>query len=427
MQQAMMQSNDQSKSVAKSKLGLQPKYYFWLATKLLFNKKFFFGGSAPLSIFGLILGVAALIASQSVMRGFEVSLKKAMIDVTADVQIVKKGKLIDDWAEFSERIRKIEPDIIDLAKFAYAEAVLAHEGHVSGVLVQGMDSQELLRVLNISKRLKSGALPLRPHEITIGHGLAKKFSLKVGDSVYLAVPLSTPFESETFRRQSAEFTVSGIADLGKNDWNDRLILAHLTDLQALIEIGNRYTGAFIKIKNSDLAHATGEKLSEQLGIKYSVMNWFDVNRNLFEAVALEKIVIFFVVFLIVIVAAFNISSTLYVLIRQRYKDISVLKTVGMTEKSIQKLFLIQGFIVGTVGSFIGFALGLLLCAGFMYLQKNFSLISGSVYKIDQIDVSINMLDFIIIYIATMMACLLAAYFPAKKGSSLQIVDGLKEE
>lgn len=403
------------------------KLYFWLATRLLFNRKFFFGGSAPLSIFGLILGVAALIASQSVMRGFEVSLKNAMIDITADIQIVKRGKLIDDWASFSEKLKKNNPEILKMAKFAYAEAVLARDGRVSGVLVQGMDSEDLASTLNITQRLKSGRLPINTHEISIGVGLARKFNIQVGDKVYLAVPLSTPFEGQSFRRQSGEFVISGIADLGKNDWNDRLILANLKDLQKLIEIGDRYTGAFLKIKNSDEATKLSLKILDQLGPRYSVMNWFDVNRNLFEAVALEKIVIFFVVFLIVIVAAFNISSTLYVLIRQRYKDISVLKTMGLAAKSVRRLFVIQGFIVGTVGSLLGFALGLILCAGFMFLQKHFSLISGSVYKIDRIDVNVSGLDFIIIYIATMTACLLAAYYPAQKGASLQIVEGLKEE
>ena len=206
-----------------------------------------------------------------------------------------------------------------------------------------------------------------------------------------------------------------------------MILANLNDLQKLIEIGDRYTGAFLKIKNSDFAHDTSLKISDQLGARYNVMNWFDVNRNLFEAVGLEKIVIFFVVFLIVIVAAFNISSTLYVLIRQRYKDISILKTVGLSQTAIRKLFLIQGFIVGTMGCLFGFLLGLLLCSSFMFLQQHFSLISGSVYKIDRIDVSISGFDFLIIYIATMLACLLAAYFPAKKGAALEIVEGLRED
>ncbi len=403
------------------------KLYFWLATRLLFNRNFFFGGSAPLSIFGLILGVAALIASQSVMRGFEISLKNAMIDITADIQIVKKGKLIDDWDDFTEKLKKNNPEITKLARFAYAEAVLTREGRVSGVLVQGMNSEDLASTMNIGQRLKSGRLPVNDQEISIGVGLSRKFNIQVNDRVYLAVPLSTPFEGQAFRRRSAEFIVSGIADLGKNDWNDRLIIANLKDLQSLIEIGQRHTGAFLKIANSDRVSDVTLKIIEQLGPRYSVMNWFDVNRNLFEAVALEKVVIFFVVFLIVIVAAFNISSTLYVLIRQRYKDISVLKTMGLSSKSVRYLFVTQGFIIGTLGSLLGFILGLMLCAGFMFLQKHFSLISGAVYKIDRIDVNVSSFDFIIIYAATMAACLLAAYYPAQKGASLQIVDGLKED
>ncbi len=402
------------------------KTKLWIAVRLLFNKTFFFGGSAPLSMLGLVLGVAALIASQAVMRGFEDSLKKAMIDVTADIQVVKRGRLIDNWQEFSEDLKKKNPEIRTLAKFAYAEAVLASRGQVSGVLLQGMESGDVTQVLNLKNRLVSGSFPKDSHEVAIGIGLAKKFSLKPQDSIYLAVPLSTPFESGGLRRQAAEFKVVGVIDLGKNEWNERLVLSNLADLQKLIEIGGRYTGTFIKLDNADEAKKISDRITGQLGMQYNVMNWYDVNRNLFEAVAFEKIVIFFVVFLIVIVAAFNISSTLYVLIRQRYKDIAILKAVGLSSRSVKSLFLSQGFLIATVGSLLGLVVGLILCYGFMFLQTQFSLISGSVYKIDRIDVSVNFFDFLIIYLSTLAVCCLAAYFPARNGSGLQIVEGLRE-
>jgi len=402
------------------------KTKIWIAVKLLFNKNFFFGGSAPLSMLGLVLGVAAQIASQAVMRGYEDSLKKAMIDVTADIQIVKRGRLIDNWQEFSENLKKNNPEVRTMAKFAYAEAVLAHQGQVNGVLLQGMDAGEISQILNLNNRLISGHFPKDSREVAIGIGLAKKFSLKPEDRIYLAVPLSTPFESGGLRRQAAEFKVVGIVDLGKNEWNERLVLSHLIDLQNLVEIGERYTGTFIKLAQADDAKSVSDRMAEQLGIQYNVMNWYDVNRNLFEAVALEKIVIFLVVFLIVIVAAFNISSTLYVLIRQRYKDIAILKAVGLSSGAVKSLFLSQGFLIATLGSFLGLLVGLVLCFGFMFLQTQFSLISGAVYKIDRIDVSVNFIDFFIIYLSTLVVCCLAAYFPAKNGSRLQIVEGLRE-
>ena len=402
------------------------KIYLWIALRLLFNKKFFFGGSAPLSLLGLSLGVAALISSQAVMRGFEVSLQKAMVDVTADIQIVKRGKLIDDWALFRKKVMDQNAEVVEMSRFAFAEAVLAKEGKVTGVLLQGLLFQDVQKILNLGSRIRAGHLSSAPSEIAVGVGLAKKLNLKLKDSVYLAVPLSSSLTSNTFRRQTAEFKIVGFIDFGKNEWNERLILTNLKDLQNLIEVGDRFTGAFIKLKKSDDVHRIGNRISEQLGPQFNVMNWYDVNRNLFEAVALEKVVIFFVVFLIVVVAAFNISSTLYVLIRQRYKDISILKTIGLSQLSVKIIFNSQGILLATLGSFMGLVLGLILCQGFMFIQTHFSLISGAVYKLDRIDVAVSFWDFIVIYAATLIACLLASRGPAHKASQLQIVEGLRE-
>ena len=128
-----------------------------------------------------------------------------------------------------------------------------------------------------------------------------------------------------------------------------------------------------------------------------------------------------------IVAAFNISSTLYVLIRQRYRDIAVLKALGASAKNIQRLFVLQGFWIATVGSFLGFILGFILSRGFMYLQLISPVISGSVYKIDRIDVQMSFIDLLIIFITTLITCLIATYSPARKGSLLTVVEGLRRD
>jgi len=410
-----------------SKLKAQLKFKFWLSTKMLFNRELLFDGSAPLSFFGLVLGVAALVASMSVMRGFEASLKVAMIDVTSDIQIVKKGRLIESWDEFASQVKKIDPQIQDLTRFAYTEAVAASRGKVSGVLLQGFEFDQAQKVLNLKARIQQGDLNQGLGYVAIGAGMSRKYNLKINDDIYVAVSLSTPFQDSSFKRQGRSFKVSAIMDFGKNDWNERLILTRLADFQDLTQIGDRYTGAFVKIRDSNAAQLLSYKISDQLGPKFAVMNWYEVNRNLFEAVKLESVVIFFVVFLIVIIAAFNISSTLYVLIRQRYKEIAVLKALGARETFVQGLFVMQGAIVATNGCFFGFIVGFLLSRGFMFLQSNFPLISGSVYKIDRIDVSLSFTDFVLIYLATLIACLLATYPPARKGSRLQVVEGLKQE
>lgn len=403
------------------------KFYFWLSSHLLFNRKTLFGGSGPLALLGLILGVAALVASQSVMRGFESTLSQSVIDMSADIQVLKRGRLIESWTDFQQEVKSTDPSIQKILRYANTEAVVAFKGKVSGVLVQGLEMQEVPGVLNLGPRFKAGFLPREKNEIVIGVGLARKLNLNVQDKLYIAVPLSTPFESNSLQRSAEEFTVSGILDMGKNDWNERLVMAHLKDLQRLTQIGDRYNGAFVKIQDSSQAVVLSSQMASRLEPKYYVTNWYNLNRNLLEAASLEKIVIFFVVFLIVIMAAFNISSTLYVIIRSRYKDIAILKTLGFPSQAIRNIFVMQGFAVGTLGTLGGFIVGLFLSYGFMWLQTRFSVLPGAIYKVDRIDIQISVVDFVVIYLATLIACMAASYYPAKKGSQLLIIEGMKQD
>ena len=401
------------------------RFYMWLARKMLLSKEGLFGGATLFSFAGLILGVAALVVSMAVMSGYVETLKTAMTDITADIQVVKRGKVRQNWDEFAAELKKEDPRIRYMMKFGYAEAVLAHKGQVSGVLLQGVDREQLTSVLQLQKRIRSGQIDIAGDNINIGVGLAKKYNLEIGSKIFLVVPLATPFEGSGFKRQSREMTVTGILDFGKNDWNERLVLGNLTALQQLTEIGDRYTGAFIKLDNREAASQVALKLSDHLDSTFSIMTWYDVNRNMFEAVVIERIVIFLVVSLIIIVAAFNISSALYVFIRRKYSDIAIFKTLGLSQRKIRLIFLSQGFIIATLGTVLGVFLGYLFCLGFMYLQEHYALISGSVYKLDRIYIDIRVIDMLAICIATQVICMIATYFPAYKGSQLEVIEGLK--
>lgn len=401
------------------------KFKLWVAYRLLFSKSFMQGSPALLAFTGLILGVAALVASMAVMSGFENTLKKSLTDVTGHVQVVRRGRLVDEWGAFSKKLKSLDPQIESMLRFGYAEAVMASEGKVSGILFQGVDSAQLSEVLHLENRIKSGSLKLDAESVVVGLGLAKKFQLQVGGPVYIVVPVSTPFEKSGFRRQAKKMTVSGIIDFGKNEWNERLIVGDLKALQDLTEIGDRYTGAFLRLKDRDSSGLVAANLAQKLGPQFSVMDWYDVNRNLFEAVKIERMVIFFVVLIIVVVAAFNISSTLYVFIRQRYSDIAILKTLGLSSRDVRRLFVGQGLLVGATGTALGFILGFLLCLAFMFLQNHYSLISGSVYKVDSIDIQIRFVDLLTIAISTLFLCFVATLSPAIRGSRLEVIEGLK--
>ncbi|MBC7467426.1 MAG: ABC transporter permease [Bdellovibrio sp.] len=413
----MIKVSEAFKSKAKLKL--------WIAYRLLFSKRFLQGSPALLAFMGLILGVAALVASMAVMSGFEETLKKSLTDVTGHIQVVRRGHVIEDWPAFSKKLKSLEPQIESMARFGTVEAILANEGKVSGILFQGVDSAEISKVLHLENRVKTGSLKVDGDSVVVGLGLAKKFNLQVGGSAYVIVPLATPFEKSGFRRQAKKFNIAGIMDFGKNEWNERLIVGNLKALQELTEVGDRYTGVFLRLNNRDDSALISLNLAQKLGNQFSVMDWYDVNRNLFEAVKIERMVIFFVVLVIVIVAVFNISSTLYVFIRQRYSDIAILKTLGLSSADVRKLFIGQGLLVGMVGTAIGYVLGFLLCLGFMFLQNHYSLISGSVYKVDSIDIQIRFIDLIVIGCSTLTLCFLATLSPAIRGSRLEVIEGLK--
>lgn len=403
----------------------------WLAWKMLFSRRALFGGSAPLALGGLVLGIACLIVSMGVMSGFETTLREAMADVTGHVRVVKTRGAIDPWLELEGKIRQAEGSLVSAARFISLEAILASQNIISGVLIQGIDEVRMPEVLNLKSRLVAGELKLQSAEnngkpkVLIGKGMATKLRIKPGDSIRVVVPIHNSINPSQFKRRVGELEVAGVLDLGKYEWNERFIMTDLKTSQGLAEIGDKYTGLILRFPGAEEARKSGFRLNYSLGRDYWIRDWRESNENLFDAIKIERPTIFFVVFIIVMVAAFNISSTLYVNVVQRYNDISILKSLGIKSLSILKIFSLQGLLIGVVGLIFGSLLGLLLCWFFVWGQAYLGLISGSVYKIDSIQVDLRLIDFFIIVVSTLAICFVATLAPALRGSRLSPVDGLK--
>lgn len=390
-----------------------------------------FGGSAPLALLGLVLGVAALVASMAVMSGFENTLKTAMAEVSGHAQVVKRSRFPDDWKELEERIRKAEPTLVSTSRFVFIEAVLANKGQISGVLIQGVDTQRVNEVLNFKRRIVSGSDDLNVATdvplALVGKNLAKKMNLNVGDTFRVVVPVADSVDPSKFQRRVGAFKVQGVLDLGKHDWNERFILSDLKATQDLADIGDRYSGLLLKFQDVDHAREGAFNLSGVLGAPYWVRDWRDANENLFEAINVERPGIFFVVLVITIVAAFNVSATLFVNVVRRFKDIAILKTVGLSQKDIMKIFVCQGLFMGVVGLVLGFVLGVGIAYLFEFMQGRLSLISGEVYRLENIELQIRFVDGVAICIATLVICLIATIAPARRGAKLEPVEGLRSE
>ncbi|WP_413294396.1 FtsX-like permease family protein [Bdellovibrio sp. HCB185ZH] len=403
----------------------------WIAWKLLNSKRTLFGGAAPLALFGLVLGVASLVVSMAVMSGFETTLQKAMTDVSGYVQVVKRSRFPDDWRELEEKIRKADPKLVSSARFVYVEGIMAHNGQISGVLIEGIDKDRVNETLNLGSRVKEGSADLsEPSDVPlalIGSGLAKKMGLQIGDQFRVVLPIADSSDPSSFNRKVGTFKLQGVVELGKYEWNERFIMIDLKVAQNVAAIGDRYTGLMLKFDDAAYAREAGFRISTALGAPYWVRDWRDSNENLFDAVAVERPVIFFVVSIIIFVAAFNISSSLFVNVMQRFKDIAILKTVGVSRKDIIKIFAAQGLILGGAGLILGFILGLILCVLFNWAQGRLGLISGAVYRVDSIQVNVRFLDTVAICCATMLICFLATLAPAKRGADLNPMEGLRNE
>ncbi|HEX7676127.1 MAG TPA: FtsX-like permease family protein [Bdellovibrio sp.] len=403
----------------------------WISWRLLLSRKTLFGGTAPLALLGLILGVAALVVSMAVMSGFESTLQQAMTDVSGHVQVVKRSRFPDDWHELESRIRKAEPTLVGATRFVFIEGIMAHNGQISGVLLEGVDTDRINSVLRFKSRVLSGSDDLSQKSdvplALVGSGLAKKMNLKVGDVFRVVVPITESVDPSSLQRKVGQFKVQGIMELGKYEWNERFIVTGLTAAQQVADIGDRYSGLLLRFPTASYARQAGFNLSRQLGTPYWVRDWRDSNENLFDAVSVERPAIFFVVAIIIFVAAFNISSTLFVNVVQRYKDIAILKTVGFGHKDIIKIFTFQGLFMGALGLGGGFILGLILCGLFNWAQGSLGLMSGMVYRVDGITVSIRLSDTIAICFATMLICFIATLAPARRGGKLSPMEGLRNE
>jgi len=405
---------------------------FWLARKLFFTRKNFWTGSSLFAVLGLIMGVASLVTAMAVMSGFESTLKSAVVDVTGHVRVVRGFNSNEKWEELDAKVRDGEPtaEIRGVSRFTFVEGIVTHQGQISGVILQGVDPQQYQTVLNFSNRIIQGVQGLDttaesvPRAL-IGKGISQKLNLKAGDKFRVVLPIADRIDPNKFHRRIKEFQVGGVLDLGKFDWNERMMVTDMTVTQELAEIGDRYSGLIYRFSSAEKAREASFRISQKLGGTYSVRDWHDLSENLFEAVRIERVVIFFVVLVIVIVAAFNISSSLFVTILRRYSDIAILKALGARRRDIILIFSLQGLFVGIVGVVGGSLVGKLLCEILQVLQHKFRLVSGAVYKLDNIDVLIRWQDLTAIFIATIIICLIATLAPAMRGAKLNPVEGFR--
>lgn len=366
----------------------------------------------------------------AVMSGFERTLRESLSDVTGHVQIFKFRVNTEATDELIARVEKIVPELKATIPFLSVEGVLAHKGRIQGVLMQGLDEKNAWDVLNLKKRLIRGHLDLTERKgevsrVLIGKGVAEIFGLAPGDSFRLLVPLPSEFDPSEFKRKVGLFEVAGVVELGKYEYDQRMIIMPIEPLQKLADVGSRDSGLILRLEDGLEARSISYRLGEQLGTGFRVRDWRDINENIFDAVEIERLVVFFVIMVIILAASFNVATSLYVSVVQRYPEIAILKAMGVSARKMVFLLCLQGLMLGIVGCIGGLGLGVALGYLFEWAQIHLGLLPASVYKVSHIEVYFRFRDMGLIVLITLLTCVVATLAPARQGSKLSPVEGLR--
>ncbi|MCG6975427.1 MAG: lipoprotein-releasing ABC transporter permease subunit [Acidiferrobacterales bacterium] len=381
---------------------------------------------------GIVLGVAALIVVLSVMNGFGTELRGRILDVVSHVTIAEGWSGLRDW-EQADRIVSAQPHVLATAPYIEGQGMLLRGRSASGVAVRGVLPEREQSVSEIASKIQAGRLSALTSDgkgIILGTALAKKIGVKPGDHLALVAQKGG---SEQLSPNLLRLTVVGLFELGMYQYDSTMVLIHLNDARQLFRSGEEVTGLRIKLDNGELAPLVGQQLSEVLGPHYRARDWTQQHRNFFIALQDQKRILFIVLMMIVAVAAFNIVSTLIMMVTDKRADIAIMQTLGFSTSSITSIFIIQGTLLALVGTLTGAVIGVLLAwnvetlvAGVEHLM-GFHFLAADIYPMTDLPAEVVWSDVGMIVGITILLGIVATIYPAWRASRVQPAEALRYE
>ncbi len=386
------------------------------------------------SIIGILLGVAALITVLSVMNGFERELRERILGMASHATVSGSAEGMADWREVARRASE-HPRVVGAAPFVRAEGMLVNGPHVHGALVRGILPEEEPRVSVVGERMTAGTLDqlvAGEYRIILGRDLALALGVHVGDRVTLVAPSANVTLAGVMPRLR-RFTVSGLFSVGMYEYDSAMAFIHMEDAARLFQIEGGVSGVRLMLDDLFMAPWISRELVADLPGYYRVTDWTQLHANFFRAIRTERTVMFIILSLIVAVAAFNIVSTMVMVVTDKKADIAILRTLGASPGSIMALFMIQGVVIGLVGTVAGVGVGLALALNVETLVPMIERAIGQeflpadVYYISDLPSEVRPTDVARIAGLAFLLSLLATLYPAWKAARTQPAEALRYE
>ncbi len=387
-----------------------------------------------ISMLGIALGVTALITVISVMNGFEKELRERILGMTAHATIQGQGSNLNNWRDVAAAAAE-NNQVKGFAPFISAEGMLSYDSQVNGALIRGVLPEEEPNVSEVGDKMVTGSLEnLLPGEfgIVLGKDLARVLGVFHGDKVTLIIPQVNVTPAGVMPRLK-RFTVVGIFEVGMYEYDSTMALMHIEDAARLFRMKGQVTGVRLKLADMFKSGEVTRELINTLPGDYYISDWTREHANFFRAVKMEKTVMFFILMLIVAVAAFNLISTLVMGVVEKEADIAILRTLGATPMTILRIFIVQGVIIGVIGTIMGTAGGVLLSLNIESIVPalerllGIQFLSADVYYISELPSDLKWDEVFTISSISLLLSLGATLYPAWRGSRIQPAEALRYE